>query len=115
MIAPASAGAAGAGFTATMHVPTLTPVLGQTWIVTGSATKGATKLSGKVRYQMIVLGAVEHTDPWKSFSGGRFKEVLVFPKSGLAALAVGLKMTFSLQLKTKDGSKTLNATIVEQK
>jgi hypothetical protein len=115
LLVPASAGAAGAGFSATMQVPTHTPTLGQTWIVTGTATRGATKLSGKVRYQMIVLGAVQHTDPWKPFSGGRFREVLVFPKTGLATLAVGLKLTFSLQLKTKDGSRTLKTTIVEQK
>jgi hypothetical protein len=114
LVVPAAA-RAGTGFTATMHIPTHTPTLGQTWIVTGTATKGAAKLSGRVRYQMIVLGAVQHTDPWKPFSAGRFKEVLVFPKSGLAVLAVGLKMTFSLQLETKDGSKTLNTTIVEQK
>ena len=114
VVMPAVASAA-AGFTATMNVPTHTPVLGQTWVVTGSATKGATKLSGKVRYQMVVLGAVQHTDPWKPFSAGHYKEVLLFPSTGVAALAVGLKMTFRLQLKTKYGTRTLSTTIVEQK
>ena len=77
--------------------------------------KGKTKLDGKVRYLMIVLGGTQHTDPWKPFSAGRYKEVLHFPSTGVAALAVGLKMTFRLQVKTKYGVKTLNTSIVEQK
>ncbi len=71
-----------------MHVPTTTPHLGQTWVVTGNVTKGTTKLSGKVRYQMVVLGIVQHTDPWKPFTGGTYKETLSFPKTGTATLAV---------------------------
>jgi hypothetical protein len=112
---PAIANASAQSFSTTEHVPTTTPTLGQTWIVTGTATKGKTKLDGKVRYLMIVLGQTQHTDPWKTFSGGHYKEVLQFPKTGVAALAVGLKMTFSLQIKTKYGVKTLNTSIVEQK
>jgi hypothetical protein len=112
---PAVAGASATSFSTTEHVPTTTPTLGQTWVVNGTVTKGKTKLNGKVRYLMIVLGSTQHTDPWKPFSNGHYKEVLQFPKTGVAALAVGLKMTFSLQIKTKYGTKTLNTAIVEQK
>jgi hypothetical protein len=115
LLGPAVAGASASGFTTTEHVPTDTPKLGQTWVITGTASKGKTELAGKVRYLMIVLGSTQHTDPWKSFSGGHYKEVLQFPSTGVAAMAVGLQMTFSLQVKTKYGVKTLNTSIVEQK
>lgn len=112
---PAMAGATTGGFTTTLKVPTHKPKLGQTWIATGTATKGAAKLSGHVRYLMILLGLTEHTDPWKPFKDGHFAETLNFPKTGVATLAVGLKMTFSLQVKTKYGTKTINEVLVEQK
>src|ERR1700753_1566651 len=51
LLIPSSASAA--AFTAKVHFPNHNPIAGKTWVITWTATKGATKLSGSDSYQFF--------------------------------------------------------------
>lgn len=101
-LAPA-ASAAGATFTVKAHFPNHTPIAGKHWPVTLDVTKGATKLSGSVRYEFEFDGSVVSHQPGHRFTDGVYKDEMTFP-----ADAVGQPLTLVVLVTTKDGTKSVD-------
>jgi hypothetical protein len=105
---PASASAA--PFKAVLHAPNHTPKANTKWKITVDVTRGATKLSGSVRYEFLFSGAVVSRQPGHSFTNGVYTDGLVFPTS-----AVGMKLTLKTIVKTKYGTVALPWTVMTLK
>ena len=105
---PASASAA--PFKAVLHAPNHTPKVNTKWKITVDVTRGPTKLSGSVRYEFVFAGAVVGKQPGHRFTGGVYRDALVFPAS-----AVGMKLTLLTIVKTKYGTVKLPWAVMTQK
>ena len=98
---PATASAA--AFKAHLTAPNHSPTANKPWPITVTATRGATKLSGSVRYQFLLYGSVVSRQPGHSFTRGIYHDVLMFPST-----AVGSSLTLRVIVKTKYGTVDLN-------
>lgn len=105
---PASASAT--AFKAVLHAPNHTPTVNTKWWITVDVTRGTTKLSGSVRYEFVFDGQTVSNQPGHGFTGGVYKDSLVFPSS-----AIGMKLTLRTIVKTKYGTVTLPWTVDTKK
>jgi hypothetical protein len=101
LIVPSAASAA--AFSAKVHFPNHNPIAGKTWVITWTATKGRTKLSGSDSYQFFVgnttSGSPVSTQPGVSFRNGKGRDTFKFP-----AEAVGHQLTLVVVIKTSAGT-----------
>jgi hypothetical protein len=101
LLIPSAASAA--AFTAKVHFPNHNPVAGKTWVITWTATKGRTKLSGSDSYQFFIgntsSGSPVRTEPGVSFRNGAGRDTLKFPGE-----AVGHQLTLVVVIKTSAGT-----------
>jgi hypothetical protein len=95
--------ASAAAFSAKVHFPNHNPVAGKAWVITWTATKGATKLSGSDSYEFFVgkttSGSPVRTEPGVSFKDGKGRDTFKFP-----AEAVGHQLTLVVVIKTSVGT-----------
>lgn len=94
------------GVKAVLHAPNHTPAVGKKWWITIDVTHGKAKPSGSVKYQFEFGGAVVSTQPGHSFTGGHFRDWLIFP-----AKASGIKLTLDTVVKTKYATVDLPWTV----
>jgi hypothetical protein len=101
LIVPSAASAA--AFTAKVHFPNHNPTAGKTWVITWTATKGRTKLSGSDSYQFFIgkstSGSPVRTEPGVSFKNGKGRDTFKFPGE-----AVGHQLTLVVVIKTSAGT-----------
>jgi hypothetical protein len=101
LILPSAASAA--AFTAKVHFPNHNPIAGKTWVITWTATKGRTKLSGSDSYEFFEgktsSGPPLRTEPGVSFKNGKGRDTFNFP-----AEAVGHQLTLVVVIKTSAGT-----------
>jgi hypothetical protein len=101
LLIPSAASAA--AFTAKVHFPNHNPTAGKTWVITWTATKGRTKLSGSDSYQFFIgktsSGSPVRSEPGVSFKNGKGRDTLKFP-----AEAVGHQLTLVVVIKTSAGT-----------
>ena len=101
LIVPSAASAA--AFTAKVHFPNHNPIAGKNWVITWTATKGRTKLSGSDSYEFFqgntTAGSPVKTEPGVSFKNGTGRDTLKFP-----GLAVGHQLTLVVVIKTSAGT-----------
>ena len=101
LLIPSAASAA--AFTAKVHFPNHNPIAGKVWVITWTATKGRTKLSGSDSYQFYEgkssSGPPLRTEPGVSFKHGKGRDTLTFP-----GLAVGHQLTLVVVIKTSAGT-----------
>jgi hypothetical protein len=101
LIVPSAASAA--AFSAKVHFPNHNPIAGKTWVITWTATKGRTKLSGSDSYQFFIgntsSGSPVRTEPGVSFRNGKGRDTLKFPGE-----AVGHQLTLVVVIKTSAGT-----------
>jgi hypothetical protein len=92
-----------AAFTARLQAPNHAPVAGKPWPITVTATRGATKLSGTVRYRFLFGGQAVSTQPGHAFTKGVYHDTLVFP-----AQAIGSPLTLQVIVATRYGTVDLD-------
>jgi hypothetical protein len=101
LLVPSAASAA--AFTAKVHFPNHNPIAGKVWVITWTATKGRTKLSGSDSYQFFIgnttSGSPVETEPGVSFKNGTGRDTLTFPGK-----AVGHQLTLVVVIKTSAGT-----------
>ena len=101
LLIPSAASAA--AFTAKVHFPNHNPTAGKNWVITWTATKGRTKLSGSDSYQFFIgktsSGSPVRSEPGVSFKNGKGRDTLKFP-----AEAVGHQLTLVVVIKTSAGT-----------
>ena len=101
LIVPSAASAA--AFSAKVHFPNHNPIAGKTWVITWTATKGRTKLSGSDSYEFYEgktsSGPPLRTEPGVSFKNGKGRDTFKFP-----AEAVGHQLTLVVVIKTSAGT-----------
>lgn len=101
LLIPSAASAA--AFTAKVHFPNHNPIAGKTWVITWTATKGRTKLSGSDSYEFYVgknsSGPPLRTEPGVSFKSGKGRDTFKFP-----AEAIGHQLTLVVVIKTSAGT-----------
>lgn len=101
LIIPSAASAA--AFTAKVHFPNHNPIAGKNWVITWTAIKGRTKLSGSDSYQFFIgrstSGSPVRTEPGVSFKNGKGRDTLKFPGA-----AVGHQLTLVVVIKTSAGT-----------
>jgi hypothetical protein len=101
LIVPSAASAA--AFSAKVHFPNHNPIAGKTWVITWTATKGRTKLSGSDSYEFYegknISGPPLRTEPGVSFKNGKGRDTFNFP-----AEAVGHQLTLVVVIKTSAGT-----------
>jgi hypothetical protein len=101
LLIPSAASAA--AFSAKVHFPNHNPIAGKTWVITWTATKGRTKLSGSDSYQFFIgntsSGSPVRTEPGVSFRNGAGRDTLKFPGE-----AVGHQLTLVVVIKTSAGT-----------
>ena len=101
LLVPSAASAA--AFSAKVHFPNHNPIAGKTWVITWTATKGRTKLSGSDSYEFFIgnttAGSPVRTEPGVSFRNGTGRDTLKFP-----AEAVGHQLTLVVVIKTSAGT-----------
>jgi hypothetical protein len=101
LLIPSAASAA--AFTAKVHFPNHNPIAGKTWVITWTATKGRTKLSGSDSYEFYEgknsSGPPLRTEPGVSFKNGKGRDTFNFP-----AEAVGHQLTLVVVIKTSAGT-----------
>ena len=101
LLVPSTASAA--AFSAKVHFPNHNPIAGKTWVITWTATKGRTKLSGSDSYEFFIgnttAGSPVRTEPGVSFRNGTGRDTLKFP-----AEAVGHQLTLVVVIKTSAGT-----------
>jgi hypothetical protein len=105
---PASALAA--PFKVVPHIQNHTPTANKKWPISLTVTKGATKLSGSVKYEFLFDGSVVSHQPGKKFTDGIYKDELLFP-----ATAVGNRLTLRIIVTTKYGKQNVNWTVNTKK
>jgi hypothetical protein len=95
--------ASAAAFSAKVHFPNHNPIAGKTWVITWTATKGRSKLSGSDSYQFFIgettSGSPVRTEPGVSFKNGKGRDTLKFPGE-----AVGHQLTLVVVIKTSAGT-----------
>jgi hypothetical protein len=95
--------ASAAAVSAKVHFPNHNPIAGKTWVITWTATKGRTKLSGSDSYQFFIgktsSGSPVRTEPGVSFKNGKGRDTLKFPGE-----AVGHQLTLVVVIKTSAGT-----------
>jgi len=89
-------------FTAKLQIGSHQPKVGYQPL-TVTATKGATKLAGTVRYQFLFDGQVVSKQPGGKFSHGVYHDKLKWPSD-----AVGHTITLQVVVNTKYGTDYLN-------
>ena len=99
--------ASAAAFKAKVHFPNHNPIANKAWVITWTATKGRTKLSGSTKYQFFV-GKNTHTAPVSTQKGVKFRhgkgrDTLKFPGE-----AVGHQLTLRVLIITKAGTVGVN-------
>jgi hypothetical protein len=101
LLVPSAASAA--AFSAKVHFPNHNPTAGKVWVITWTATKGRTKLSGSDSYQFFIgnttSGSPVRTEPGVSFKNGTGRDTLKFPSE-----AVGHQLTLVVVIKTSAGT-----------
>jgi hypothetical protein len=101
LLIPSAASAA--AFSAKVHFPNHNPIAGKNWVITWTATKGRTKLSGSDSYQFFIgkstSGSPVRTEPGVSFKNGKGRDTLKFPGA-----AVGHQLTLVVVIKTSAGT-----------
>ncbi len=101
LLVPSAASAA--AFSAKVHFPNHNPIAGKTWVITWTATKGRTKLSGSDSYEFFIgnttSGSPVRTEPGVSFKNGTGRDTFKFP-----AEAVGHQLTLVVVIKTSAGT-----------
>jgi hypothetical protein len=101
LLIPSAASAA--AFSAKVHFPNHNPIAGKNWVITWTATKGRTKLSGSDSYQFFIgntsSGSPVRTEPGVSFRNGAGRDTLKFPGA-----AVGHQLTLVVVIKTSAGT-----------
>ena len=101
LLIPSAASAA--AFTAKVHFPNHNPIAGKTWVITWTATKGRTKLSGSDSYQFYEgknsSGPPLRTEPGVSFRNGKGRDFFKFPPE-----AIGHQLTLVVVIKTSAGT-----------
>jgi hypothetical protein len=101
LIVPSAASAA--AFTAEVHFPNHNPIAGKIWVITWTATKGRTKLSGSDSYAFYEgknsSGPPLKTEPGVSFKNGKGRDTFKFP-----AAAIGHQLTLVVVIKTSAGT-----------
>jgi hypothetical protein len=101
LIVPSAASAA--AFSAKVHFPNHNPIAGKTWVITWTATKGHTKLSGSDSYEFFegktTSGPPLKTEPGVSFKNGKGRDTFKFP-----AEAIGHQLTLVVVIKTSAGT-----------
>ncbi len=101
LLVPGTASAA--AFSAKVHFPNHNPIAGKTWVITWTATKGRSKLSGSDSYQFFIgrstSGSPVRTEPGVSFRNGKGRDTLKFPGE-----AVGHQLTLVVVIKTSAGT-----------
>jgi hypothetical protein len=101
LLIPSAASAA--AFSAKVHFPNHNPIAGKNWVITWTATKGRTKLSGSDSYQFFIgkstSGSPVRTEPGVSFKNGKGRDTLKFPGE-----AVGHQLTLVVVIKTSAGT-----------
>jgi hypothetical protein len=90
------------GFSARLIAHGHTPRVGL-WPLTVTATRGAKKLSGTVRYQYLYQGSIVRKTSGGSFRHGVYHDELKWPTQ-----AVGHKITLQVVVNTKYGTDYLN-------
>jgi hypothetical protein len=104
------AGASAAPFRAVLHAPDHAPKVNAKWRITVDVTRGSQKLAGSVRYEFLFAGQVVSHQSGHKFSGGVYRDALVFPAS-----AVGMTLTLDTIVKTKYGTVTLPWTVTTKR
>src|ERR1700759_859398 len=104
------AGASAAPFTAGLHAPNHTPKVNAKWKITVDVNRGSQKLSGTIRYEFLFAGQVVSHQSGHKFSGGVYRDALVFPAS-----AVGMTLTLDTIVKTKYGTVKLPWTVTTKR
>lgn len=99
-----------APFKAVLHAPDHAPTVQAKWRITVDVTRGAQKLSGSIRYEFLFAGQVVSHQSGHKFSGGVYRDALVFPAS-----AVGMTLTLDTIVKTKYGTVKLPWTVTTKK
>jgi hypothetical protein len=102
--------ASAAPFTAMLNAPNHTPKVNAKWRITVDVTRGSQKLAGSVRYEFLFAGQVVSHQSGHKFSGGVYRDALVFPAS-----AVGMTLTLDTIVKTKYGTVKLPWTITTKR
>jgi hypothetical protein len=101
LLLPSAASAA--AFNAKVHFPNHNPIAGKTWVITWTATRGRTKLSGSDSYEFFegktTSGPPLKTEPGVSFTNGKGRDTFKFP-----AEAVGHQLTLVVVFKTSAGT-----------
>ena len=101
LLIPSTASAA--AFSAKVHFPNHNPIAGKTWVITWTATKGRTKLSGSDSYEFFqgktTSGPPLMKEPGVSFTNGTGRDTFKFP-----AEAVGHQLTLLVVIKTSAGT-----------
>jgi hypothetical protein len=101
LLIPSAASAA--AFSAKVHFPNHNPIAGKTWVITWTATKGRTKLSGSDSYEFFIgntsSGSPVRTAAGVSFRNGKGRDTLKFPGA-----AVGHQLTLVVVIKTSAGT-----------
>jgi hypothetical protein len=101
LIVPSAASAA--AFSAKVHFPNHNPIAGKTWVITWTATKGRTKLSGSDSYEFFegktTSGPPLMNEPGVSFKNGKGRDTFKFP-----AEAIGHQLTLVVVIKTSAGT-----------
>ena len=95
--------ASAAAFSAKVHFPNHNPIAGKNWVITWTATKGSTKLSGSDSYEFFegktTSGPPLMNEPGVSFKNGNGRDTLKFPGE-----AVGHQLTLVVVIKTSAGT-----------
>ena len=101
LLIPSAASAA--AFSAKVHFPNHNPIANKNWVITWTATKGRTKLSGSDSYQFYEgknsSGPPLRTEPGVSFKNGKGRDTFKFPGA-----AVGHQLTLVVVIKTSAGT-----------
>ena len=92
--------AAAAAFSAQLQAPNHTPVANHAWPITVTISRGGAGLTGSLRYEFLLHGALVGTEAWHAFTGGVYHAALRFP-----SLAVGHALTFQIEVVTAYGTK----------
>jgi len=101
LLVPSAASAA--AFSAKVHFPNHNPIAGKNWVITWTATKGNTKLSGSDSYEFFIgdttSGSPVRTEPGVAFKNGQGRDTLKFPGE-----AVGHQLTLVVVIRTSAGT-----------
>jgi len=94
----------------TPHIVNHSPVINKKWPIVVDVTRGKARLSGTVSYEFLFSGAVVSTQKGHAFTGGVYRDAMVFP-----AASLGQPLTLRIVVKTKYGSGHIDWNVTPKK